>query len=1004
MYSEKTILRNLEDFAAKNGFMPVYHTLAEVEQFKAYINSLIKIESNSKSSYIEVVKPLTVKRQNEIRKWIENEQILCGLDSGYWEKNYAFVCDEKGQIYKFQNRRSQEIFDSVISEFDEKQVSIELLILKARQVGMCLSPDTLVLKADLRWVKIDDLKVGDELVAVDEGQTADERKLAATLRARELRKGVHRGQPKRHERSDRKMRTATVEAKWDTFQTAFKMTFDDGRILVATPSHRWLCRQPGGTDPMWQQTRKIGIGDEVRYVTSPWGPSDYEDGWYGGFLDGEGCMSKPSEVGADVCISQRVHAPLDRAREYLRSRGYNFREEIDNRTAGDSRKLGNEPVHKLFVGRADELFKLMGQTRPSRFISRRWWEGKSLPGKKTGIGWSKVVSIELLAPQRMIDIQTSTKTFIAEGFVSHNSTKTALKFIHRLMFVPHTQAVMASVQADKSELIGRILDTAYNRCPFWLVPQRLPKRAFDNGSILSIQSGMQATGIAQGWTPTAIHISEIADLPNPKKVIEEGLLRATHSSRNLFMVFEGTGGGNTGWLADTWRSSKEDFPRGKARLCPMFIPWAMCPDIYPEADWLRKFPVEGGWTPMEMTRKHVARCESYVRNTPYLAKIAGIRWTMPVEQQWFWEFNYRQAIKNHTQKIWLSQMPADDFEALTGVHDTVFDPEVIAEVEGHVYEVINNPTTGRDIKKRKDAVKSYAIVGHSIEYKFDPDPSIVDHDSPIIDITWINNRNEQYDWQMIPLLPFNEDNETETMDRLLVFQEPQKGFQYSCGVDTAHGLGKPDEERFCGSMTKVADGSGFDLQVAEYTSNRLSPSQAVPFMACAAAWYGQKSGNPRGVKFAIEQVEGPGDTCQNQLKIMGFNWHYTPGRLDGKKIKDENRHREGFYSNRTTVPILMDRFVEAFNGGWYRPKSKYLIEECRSLERHMVAGGRDKMEHQKGKFDDRIRAAAMSYLSSHTYDDLVSRAQKRYDTPMKRRVNQNSGRCNLNSIRVDDDD
>ena len=202
--------------------MPVYHSLEQVEEFKRYIDSLVKIESNSRSSYVTLQRPITQKRQKEIWRWIENEQALCGLDSGYFESRYAYVCDEKGQIFKFQNRLSQKIFDGVIAGFDEKQVSIELMILKARQVGV--------------------------------------------------------------------------------------------------------------------------------------------------------------------------------------------------------------------------------------------------------------------------------------------TTKTALKFLHRLLFVPHTQAVMASVQSDKSELIGRILDTAYNRCPWWLVPRRLPKGAYDNGSVLSIQSGMQATGIAQGWTPTCIHV------------------------------------------------------------------------------------------------------------------------------------------------------------------------------------------------------------------------------------------------------------------------------------------------------------------------------------------------------------------------------------------------------------------------------------------------------------------------------------------------------------------
>ena len=692
MYSERVILHNLDEFAAREGWMPVYHSFDQVEEFKKYVDSITSIETNSRSSYVTLTRPITEKRRQEIWRWIENA--LCGLDSGYFESRYAYVCDEKGQIFKFKNRLSQEIFDSVIAEFDEKQVSIELLILKARQVGI--------------------------------------------------------------------------------------------------------------------------------------------------------------------------------------------------------------------------------------------------------------------------------------------TTKTALKFLQRLLMVPHTQAVMASVQSDKSELIGRILDTAYNYCPWWLVPHRLPKGAFDNGSVLSIQSGMQATGIAQGWTPTCIHVSELADIPKPEKVIEEGLLRATHSSRNLFMVFEGTGGGNSGWLAETWRGAKEDWPKGRARLCPLFIPWAMVPDLYPEADWVKKFPIPGGWKPLEVTRKHVTRCELYVRNTPYISKVVGKNWRMPIEQQWFWEFNYVQAVKNHTQKIWLAQMAADDFEALTGVHDSVFDPETISEIEDHVYDVRG------ETKERKKAVQAYAITGDSIDDQFTPDDSIIDWDMPRIRVHWKSDRGMGFDWVLIPLLPVSEEREIDSFDKLLVYEEPKHGHIYSCGIDTADGLGKEDEDRTCVSMTRNRFDNDGDYQVAELVSNRINSAQIVGFAACVAAWYGENSGDPRGVKFCVEQIGRPGDTCQHQLKLMGFHWHHVPRRYDSKKIKDNSPKKQGWYSNVWSVPILMTRFTEAVNGGWYRPFSKWLIEELKTLERHAVSGKTSKMEHRSGYHDDRVRAAAQSYFTAHDLDILADRAQKRYALPMDR--------------------
>jgi hypothetical protein len=846
MYSEKIIIQNLDKFAAREGWMPTPHTFAQVEEFKHYIDSIVKIESNSRSSYISLVRPITEKRRKEIWRWIENEQVMCGLDSGYFDECYAYVCNEGGEIFKFKNRKSQEVFDSVIADFDEQQVAIRLLILKARQVGI--------------------------------------------------------------------------------------------------------------------------------------------------------------------------------------------------------------------------------------------------------------------------------------------TTKTALKFLQRMLFIPHTQAVMASVQSDKSELIGRILDIAYNQCPWWLVPRRLPKGAFDNGSVLSIQSGMQATGIAQGWTPTClapdtrirladgalkridtltdndvilthkniaahvakawktertneptkiiwvagvdmplectfdhaiytatgwmqaqdlyagqlmtrmndegqivdtvithieegfqkefwdvevdhadhsfqteqfavhncIHVSELADIPKPKKVIEEGLLRATHATPNLFMVFEGTGGGNTGWLAETWRAAKEDFPKGLHDLCPVFIPWPMATDLYPEAAWIRQFPVPEGFYQkrMEATRKHVIRAESYIRNTPFLSRIAGKDWRMPLEQQWFWEFNFAKSCKNHSQKIWLAQMPADDFEALTGVHDSVFDVETIQEIEDHIYEVQGNT------RERKNPVQTYAITGDSIDDGFEPPEPLIDYDKSHIRVTWKSDRGQRYDWVLVPLLPFDEDVELETFDKLLVYEPPQSGYTYSCGIDTADGLGKEDEDRTCVSVTRNRFGDEYDYQVAELVSNRINSAQVVGFAACIAAWYGENSKDPRGVKFCVEQIGRPGDTCQHQLKLMGFHWHHVPRRYDSKKIKDDSGKKQGWYSNVWSVPILMTRFTEAVNGGWYRPASRWLIEELKTLERHAAAGRISKLEHRSGQHDDRVRAAAQSFFTAHDFDILAERSQKRYALPTEKAPPLSKAVCSTNMVSV----
>lgn len=692
MYAQSVILGKLSEFEKKNGWMPEYHSLAWVEEFKAYIASITSIDANTRNSYIDITAKLTKERADWIRRQVQNEQVLCTIDASYWETRYAYITDNASNIYKFQNRKSQEVFDSIIAQFDEDEVAIELLILKARQLGV--------------------------------------------------------------------------------------------------------------------------------------------------------------------------------------------------------------------------------------------------------------------------------------------STKVALKFLHRLLFLANTQAVMASINADKSELLGRMIQVCLDRLPWWLIPRvttdRIRLTQFDNGSILAVQSGSQATGIAQGWTPTLVHISEIGDIPNPKKVLEEGLFKATHPTRKLFAVYEGTGNGNTGWQADKWRACKEGWPLGRSRLCPIFLSWPCAPDQYPEPDWLRKFPVPGGWSPHAVTRKHVTRCELYIRNTPYLAKVMGKDWKMPRDQQWYWEFNYDEAVKTHTQKVWLSQMPADDYEALQGKNDTVFAPEVVVRVE----------------EQRKREFQDWAITGDSIDDGFEPLDMEIDYDRERKRVTWQSHRGQKYEWLMIPLLPCDEDNERGTLGRVRVWEEPKEGYDYTFGIDTADGLGHDDEDRSVLSAAHSVTGESCDEQVCEFIHNKVNSPQMVGFAACLAAWYSQgdhgttiQTKDPRGVKFCIEQRERPGDDCQLQLKLMGFGYHHVNTTYDTKNPKESKGHIEGFRTNTVTRPMLTGRFVDAVTNGWYKPNSKWLIVECRDWERKTLASGKTRMDHQSGKHDDRIMAAAMSYFSRHAFDVMADRSTSRYTLP-----------------------
>jgi len=85
-------------------------------------------------------------------------------------------------------------------------------------------------------------------------------------------------------------------------------------------------------------------------------------------------------------------------------------------------------------------------------------------------GWAKIVSIEVLPKREMIDLQTSRKTFIVEGFVSHNSTAMVGWMYHSTITNPGTTTAIIGYNNDlTSELLDKV-KTFYKTTPAQLRP------------------------------------------------------------------------------------------------------------------------------------------------------------------------------------------------------------------------------------------------------------------------------------------------------------------------------------------------------------------------------------------------------------------------------------------------------------------------------------------------------------------------------------------------------
>lgn len=274
--------------------------------------------------------------------------------------------------------------------------------------GFCLDPETPVLTADLRWVPIKSVLPGDEVVGVDENPEP----------------GLHR-----------KVRKAVVQAKTTTRRPAWRLTFDDDSSVVCSGDHRWLIRvKSGGRNYQWRATRgrsahhSIKPGTQIVQLVKPWEEDNSrEAGYLAGVFDGEGSLSQGASNGTGMAIffSQNPGAVLDETTRLLKEKGFNIQPQNSNAYLDPMDKM----CQQWAIRGMSESLRFLGQIRPLRLLEKapRVFDGVSVRGKgatrhqdgpKTYV--KTVVSVEELPEQDLVDIQTSTGTFVANGLVSHN--------------------------------------------------------------------------------------------------------------------------------------------------------------------------------------------------------------------------------------------------------------------------------------------------------------------------------------------------------------------------------------------------------------------------------------------------------------------------------------------------------------------------------------------------------------------------------------------------------
>lgn len=257
---------------------------------------------------------------------------------------------------------------------------------------ICVSPETMILKTDLTYVRADELKIGDLLIGFDDNI-----------------EGV---------RKRRKFKEAIVTEYRELELECIEIETDNGQKTIASLDHSWLTRC--GDSQSWSMTKNLKLGTRILTFGKPWERDEsWESGYLSGVLDGEGSLSY-----SRIQIAQQKNECFDKVCEILKYMRIPYR--IYDKDP-IRRLSGREPAYdiRLFEGEVDckasyNIIRLIGKLRPERLIhekSRILWENRSVQIA----GETRVIGLRNIGIKRVSGFTTSTSTFIGNGMLTHNT-------------------------------------------------------------------------------------------------------------------------------------------------------------------------------------------------------------------------------------------------------------------------------------------------------------------------------------------------------------------------------------------------------------------------------------------------------------------------------------------------------------------------------------------------------------------------------------------------------
>ena len=246
--------------------------------------------------------------------------------------------------------------------------------------GNCVAPETKILTSNLNWVKAGEVQAGDTLAGFDE---------------------------KVPKSGKRRWKKSVVKSVKRVVKPSYRLTLSDGTTFVCSFDHQWLI-ETLGRRKQWRATEDLVDGWKMLRVSDVWDKdTSYGAGYLSAAFDGEGSLGINQGGTLRLSFVQRENKMLEVVKKELQKRSIKY---------GNYHRKSSDCV-LLTINRKRDTLRFLGSVKPKRLFSK--FDINLIKGFGA-FAYPTIVKKEFIGETEVISIQSSTRTYVAEGIASHN--------------------------------------------------------------------------------------------------------------------------------------------------------------------------------------------------------------------------------------------------------------------------------------------------------------------------------------------------------------------------------------------------------------------------------------------------------------------------------------------------------------------------------------------------------------------------------------------------------